>query len=154
MASGTGLILLAMAALLVPAILATEFIVGDGSGWTIGYDYQAWATGKNFYVGDTLVFNYAVGVHNVNKVNQTAFQDCTIPLSGALESGKDVITLATPGKKWYICGKGKHCEVGKQKLAITVMDAAPAPGPSSAPPAITGWAAAALAAVLLKHLVV
>ena len=39
----------------------------------------------------------------------------------ALTSGSDVITLATPGKKWYICGVAEHCEAANQKLAITVL---------------------------------
>jgi hypothetical protein len=51
-----------------------------------------------------------------------------------LTSGNDVITLATPGRKWYICGVAKHCEAGNQKLVITVLlqTIAPAPSPVSA----------------------
>ncbi|KAL9675391.1 hypothetical protein QQ045_003593 [Rhodiola kirilowii] len=122
------------AAIVVPPSFATEFIVGDETGWTINFDYQAWAAGKNFYVGDTLVFKYPVGVHNVHKANLTAFQQCQVPLTAPLATGNDVITLATPGKKWYICGVGKHCQAGNQKLAITVSDASsasPAPAPSA-----------------------
>lgn len=47
-------IILATLALVAPSILATEFIVGDDKGWTINFDYQAWAQGKQFYVGDKL----------------------------------------------------------------------------------------------------
>lgn len=47
-------IILATLALVTPSILATEFIVGDDKGWTINFDYQAWAQGKQFYVGDKL----------------------------------------------------------------------------------------------------
>lgn len=48
-------IILATLALVTPSILATEFIVGDDKGWTINLiDYQAWAQGKQFYVGDKL----------------------------------------------------------------------------------------------------
>ncbi|KAF6144438.1 hypothetical protein GIB67_024665, partial [Kingdonia uniflora] len=48
----------------------------------------------------------------------------------------DVITLATPRKKWYICGVGKHCEVGDHKLVITVLPevTSPAPSPQSLTP--------------------
>jgi hypothetical protein len=45
---------LAILAILVPSILATEFLVGDDEGWTINFDYQAWAKGKEFHVGDKL----------------------------------------------------------------------------------------------------
>lgn len=65
------------------------------------------------------------------KVNGTAFQNCTVPpLNEALTSGNDTIVLATPGRKWYICGVGKHCQVGGQKLAITVQSLAPTIAPS------------------------
>jgi hypothetical protein len=64
----------------------------------------------------------------------------------ALISGNDVITLATAGRKWYICGAAKHCENGNQKLAITVLPqiVSPAPSPVSAAkrsvkPIYYGW---------------
>jgi hypothetical protein len=31
-----------------------EFMVGDDKGWTVNFDYQAWAKGKEFHVGDKL----------------------------------------------------------------------------------------------------
>lgn len=34
--------------------MATEYMVGDASGWTINYDYKAWVKDKVFYVGDKL----------------------------------------------------------------------------------------------------
>ncbi|KAJ9556093.1 hypothetical protein OSB04_010707 [Centaurea solstitialis] len=36
-----------------------EILVGDDKGWTMNFDYQAWANGKEFYVGDTL------GIYNI-----------------------------------------------------------------------------------------
>ncbi|KAF5202444.1 Blue copper protein [Thalictrum thalictroides] len=130
------LVTLAVIAIVLPSVaLATEYKVGDNAGWTVGFDYANWAKGKEFRVGDKLVFTYPVGAHNVFKVNGTTFKDCTIPpLNEALISGNDVITLAIPGNKWYFCGVGQHCALGGQKLAITVWPAleAPAPAPSSA----------------------
>ena len=77
------------------------------------------------------VFQYPVGAHNVFKVNGTAFQNCQKPpLREALTTGNDVIVLATPGRKWYICGVRNHCNYG-QKLVITVLpQAVEAPAPS------------------------
>ncbi|KAL9993415.1 putative Phytocyanin domain, cupredoxin [Helianthus debilis subsp. tardiflorus] len=40
--------------LLATSISAKEYVVGDGSGWTLDFDYQAWAKDKVFYVGDKL----------------------------------------------------------------------------------------------------
>ncbi|CAN4109403.1 unnamed protein product [Withania somnifera] len=112
-----------------------EHWVGGKQGWAMDVDYQAWAKGKTFKVGDTLVFKYTKGHHNVFKVNQTSFKDCIVPPSGGLTSGHDVITLASPGKKWYICGFPTHCSDHNQKLVITVEGEAPAPAPTTPAPA-------------------
>lgn len=72
--------------------------------------------------------------HNVFKVNGTAFKDCIVPpASDAFTSGNDVITLGTPGNKWYICGVQGHCSNRKQKLTINVLAVgASSPAPSAA----------------------
>ena len=42
-------------AVIFPIIVSgKDFIVGDETGWTINFDYQAWAQGKDFRVGDKL----------------------------------------------------------------------------------------------------
>lgn len=33
---------------------ATDYTVGDTSGWTAGVDYTKWASAQNFQVGDNL----------------------------------------------------------------------------------------------------
>ncbi|KAL4200357.1 hypothetical protein AMTRI_Chr03g149280 [Amborella trichopoda] len=117
-----------------PAIvLATNYIVGDEMGWTVGVSYEDWAEGKTFFVGDT------IRQHNVVKVDGKGFQSCQEePNNGILTTGADAITLATPGNKWYICSFGYHCESG-QKLKITVYDSmAPIPTPTP-PPAPMPW---------------
>lgn len=45
---------IAAAALLPATASATTYMVGDESGWDVGPDYDAWASGKKFKVGDTL----------------------------------------------------------------------------------------------------
>ncbi|XP_059461804.1 blue copper protein-like [Corylus avellana] len=134
MASSQYFFILAIIAILVPSLLVTEFLVGDDKVWTLNFDYQAWAQGKEFLV--TLlnkllgsVFKYIAGSHTVLEVNETGFQQCAALLGiEALVSGNDVITLATLGRNWYICGVANHCEINNQKLAITVS---PAPSPIS-----------------------
>lgn len=60
MASRTSLLVAAAVAVvavfaLLPATAsAASYTVGDGSGWDNGVDYDAWASGKKFKVGDTL----------------------------------------------------------------------------------------------------
>ncbi|KAF8398045.1 hypothetical protein HHK36_016971 [Tetracentron sinense] len=149
------IIILAAIAVVLPTLaMATEFMVGDDSGWTIKFDYQAWAKDKEFHVGDKLVFKYPTGVHNVFKVNGTSFKDCVVPPANqALTTGNDVITLATPGNKWYLCGIAKHCADGGQKLAITVLpeSTAPAPAPTDSANgiAVSGLVVAAMFAVVM-----
>ncbi|XP_021834632.1 stellacyanin-like [Prunus avium] len=136
MASIKFVTLITMVVILLPTIsMATEFVVGDASGWTTGIDYQAWAKDKVFYVGDTLVFNYQSPPHNVFKVNGTGFKECVKPTTNdqpPLTSGNDKIELKTAGKKWYICSTKNHCADLGQKLTINVMEGSPAPAPSSA----------------------
>ncbi|KAL0393424.1 UNVERIFIED_CONTAM: hypothetical protein Slati_4308600 [Sesamum latifolium] len=78
---------------------------------------------------------YTSGTHNVLKVDGADFQKCASSNASAkpMTSGNDVITLATPGKKWYICNIADHCSKG-MKLVITVSEAeAPAPAPATVP---------------------
>ncbi|KAM7524348.1 hypothetical protein LguiA_014250 [Lonicera macranthoides] len=116
----------------VAMVSAKDFMVGDDKGWTINFNYSVWAKGKDF--------RYPVGAHNVFKVNGTGFQNCIKPPpSEALTTGNDMIVLATPGRKWYICGVGQHCAVGGQKLVINVnpaglMATTPSVSPSPAMP--------------------
>lgn len=43
-----------MVAAAVAPVLAKDYVVGDDKGWTINFDYQAWADSQKFYVGDKL----------------------------------------------------------------------------------------------------
>lgn len=52
MASKSAFIFVAIAFLSI--VSAKDFMVGDDKGWTINFDYQAWAQDKEFYVGDKL----------------------------------------------------------------------------------------------------
>ena len=54
MASKAFLIAVAMAATIVAPTMAKEILVGGADGWRLGINYQAWADGIEFDVGDTL----------------------------------------------------------------------------------------------------
>lgn len=46
---------LSIVLIVLPTVaMATEYIVGDQAGWTVNFDYQAWAKDKVFRVGDKL----------------------------------------------------------------------------------------------------
>lgn len=55
MASAARLAFFAVSMVLLSSVaMATDFTVGDGTGWTVDFNYTAWAEGKVFRVGDTL----------------------------------------------------------------------------------------------------
>ena len=43
-----------LAFVLAVVAMTTEFAVRDDQGWTINFDYEAWAKDKVFHVGDEL----------------------------------------------------------------------------------------------------
>lgn len=45
---------LAIVAAVATSTMAKHIVVGDYKGWTLNFDYQAWARQKEFYVGDRL----------------------------------------------------------------------------------------------------
>ncbi|KAL6124350.1 hypothetical protein ACLB2K_076863 [Fragaria x ananassa] len=70
-----------------PSMEATQYIVGDDQGWNSGVDYYSWMDGKTFHVGDSLVFNYVPGDHNVVvAANSDVYDKCaTTPNLGGLD---------------------------------------------------------------------
>ncbi|CAI9755390.1 unnamed protein product [Fraxinus pennsylvanica] len=120
-------------AMIAASTMATNYMVGDNAGWKVGVNYTEWAANKTFYVGDTLTFMYNKGSHNVLKVSGPDFQQCLKSnTTGLLDTGNDVINLAKPGKKWYICAIADHCTKG-MKLVINVLEPAPTPLPPQTP---------------------
>uniref|UniRef100_A0ACD5VDG2 Uncharacterized protein n=1 Tax=Avena sativa TaxID=4498 RepID=A0ACD5VDG2_AVESA len=134
MGSAGGGACLALAALLLIASCAStasaaKYTVGDSSGWTTGADYTTWASDKKLKVGDSLVFNYAGGAHNVAEVSAADYASCSA--ANALSSdasGTSTVALKTAGKHYFICGVAGHCSSG-MKLAVTVAAAATAAAP-------------------------
>ncbi|XP_077248361.1 blue copper protein 1a-like [Tasmannia lanceolata] len=113
----------------LPAVaLATEFIAGDGQGWwTLGFDYEAWAKGLDFWVGEKLALKYPIGNYNIFKGR--------LAKKALAATGNEVITFATPGEKWYIYGIGQHFVKG-QKLTINVQSALQAPASGAKMPSL------------------
>lgn len=81
------------------------------------------------------------------RVNGSDFINCSVPPTAQpLTSGHDIITLTSPGKRWYISGVANHCkEFQKLVIVITVLPPegswspvpVPSPLPSPAPHAPT-----------------
>ncbi|KAL6652290.1 hypothetical protein ACP70R_011215 [Stipagrostis hirtigluma subsp. patula] len=108
-----------LVAVALPAASAKDYTVGDSSGWRPGVDYTAWAKGKTFNVGDTLLFQYNA-VHSVEEVSAADHGACSA--SSPLRSYRDqstTVLLTNPGTRYFICGTPGHCAAG-MKLAVTV----------------------------------
>lgn len=55
MASKTLLLtIMIMVAVSASPAFATDYVVGDDWGWTLGFDYTTWTKGKEFFVGETI----------------------------------------------------------------------------------------------------
>ncbi|CAN6286570.1 unnamed protein product [Urochloa humidicola] len=110
-----------VAALLPATASAATYVVGDGAGWDVAVDYEAWARGKSFKVGDTLVFRYdALGEKDVVVVDARGYAECAAPDNArALTSGNDHVVLGQAGQFFFICEAEGECESG-MKLAVTV----------------------------------
>ncbi|XP_028790362.1 basic blue protein-like [Neltuma alba] len=123
--------------LAVPSVFGTDHTVGGSSGWTLGGNYDSWASGQTFTVGDNLVFTYD-STHGVDTVNEDGYKSCST--ANALKTytgGNTKIALTTPGKMYFICPTPGHCS-GGMKLAINVVAAGstpttPAPSGSKSP---------------------
>ncbi|KAH7655547.1 Cupredoxins domain-containing protein [Dioscorea alata] len=106
---------------------ATVYTVGDSDGWNTGVDYSLWANDKTFVVGDSLEFNYASGLHNVDEVSSGDYQSCsTNNIINSDSSGHTRVYLSSSGRHHFICGVPGYCNQG-MKLAVSVEDATNTP---------------------------
>ncbi|PSR99855.1 Blue copper protein [Actinidia chinensis var. chinensis] len=120
---GAGVVCLVLILCSAVPSLATDYTVGESSGWAMGTDYSTWTSGKTFTVGDSLVFNYASG-HTVDLVSGSDYSTCTVGNAIKTDSsGATTFPLKTAGTYYFICGVSGHCGSG-MKLKLTVAAAA------------------------------
>ncbi|KAM0934987.1 putative Phytocyanin domain, cupredoxin [Dioscorea sansibarensis] len=147
--AGRGVFSWSVAVLLVGmvagAAAATQHVVGGtATGWTIPPNatfYSEWAASQTFVVGDSLVFNFTTGAHNVIEVRKSDYDACTSKnkIGSTITKGPATVTISSAGQHFYICGVPGHCSGAGQKLAITVTgssttEQAPTTAPSGAAP--------------------
>ncbi|XP_058221733.1 uclacyanin-3-like [Rhododendron vialii] len=129
---------MAMAAVLLLFVLVAPTVhsLQYDVTWNLGINYNSWAAGKTFTVGDTLVFTYTLE-HSVDVVDGSDYASCNTgnPLN-SYTGGLTTITLTTPGSIYFICPTEGHCQAG-MKLGITVAAAASPTTPTSPPPSST-----------------
>lgn len=90
-ASRTLIMALAIAATMaVELAMATNYTVGDSGGWEIGPNFQAWASSKNFTIGDVLSY-FSFLLFLLNPFN--LFSLCNVILSSILVSHGTITDL-------------------------------------------------------------
>ncbi|GKD31957.1 putative cupredoxin, partial [Tanacetum coccineum] len=103
----------------------TLYTVGDASGWITPSSlnfYIEWASKQSFTVGDTLLFNFSTGRHDVTEVSKEGSKegyDQCIPGDNIIKDGPATIDLTDGGDHYYICSFEGHC-LSDKKLAIKV----------------------------------
>ncbi|XP_006662866.1 basic blue protein-like [Oryza brachyantha] len=114
-----GLVVLGLLALAFSTtVMAETHVVGDSKGWDYSVSFDSWADGKVFATGDTLVFNYKPGAHNVLAVDAATYRSCKVssPDSVAAATGTASFLLKK-GANYFICGVAGHCAAG-MKLRV------------------------------------
>lgn len=100
------------------------FKVGESNGWTTTAD-PMWYEGKNFVVGDSLLFQYDKDLDNVVQVSgalELEFCDTSSPLA-VYESGQDLVRLTRPGFYYFISSKPGRCAAGlRLDVLVTPKD--------------------------------
>ena len=133
-----------------------NYTVGDSAGWydnvkKPNVDYTKWAAGKNFSLGDFLIFNTDTNHTVVQTYNATTYKNCdyedadtddTIEWSAAAPSTEaNPVTVAVPlvreGINYFFSGDydGEQCAKGGQKFEISVAHGQGLPPALKVPPA-------------------
>ncbi|CAM6044439.1 unnamed protein product [Sphagnum compactum] len=121
---------------------ATTHVVGGADEWaapglsnSFNSSYLTdWANTQTFAPGDSLLFEYTPGAHDVLEVTEAAYSACntTNPIH-TWADGNTTVTLSNTVPLYFICGFTGHCSLG-QKVAINVTSASPSPPSSTTPP--------------------
>ncbi|KAI7737202.1 hypothetical protein M8C21_012302 [Ambrosia artemisiifolia] len=86
---------------------ADAHVVGDSAGWNM--NISGWGKNVRFLAGDTILFRYPKGKHNVVVLDMMACGRCyTNHGDKVYTSGDDIFTLKL-GPTCFICSFPGHC---------------------------------------------
>ncbi|KAK9664177.1 hypothetical protein RND81_14G023600 [Saponaria officinalis] len=117
------LLTVAVSAILFRCSLGAIYTVGGSrGGWDESTDLEGWVKSIKLLAGDKLVFHYSKS-HDLVEVPKTDYDACETTNAIITDnSGKSVVPLTKPGKRYFICGVPGHCASG-MKLEVTVFAA-------------------------------
>ncbi|PWA60807.1 cupredoxin [Artemisia annua] len=112
---------------------AEQHEVGGKQGWDESTDFDTWASGQTFKVGDTLVFKYSP-MHSVAELgSEDAYKKCDVgSATNSMSDGNSVVKLTKAGTRYFACGTMGHCGQG-MKVKITTVSASSSGSSSSSP---------------------
>ncbi|CAN8268480.1 unnamed protein product [Cochlearia groenlandica] len=98
--------------------------VGDSRGWSVynSFYYNKWSEKREFYMGDTLFFQYNKALHDVEEItNEDEFKSCQPNSTIAVyKTGHDLVKLTKPGVHYFVSMKTGLCIAGT-KVRVTVL---------------------------------
>ncbi|KAI3725937.1 hypothetical protein L1987_65733 [Smallanthus sonchifolius] len=118
---------------------AEQHAVGGKQGWDESTDFDSWASGQTFKVGDTLVFKYSP-LHNVAELgSESEYKKCDVgSATNSMSDGNSVVKLTKVGTRYFACGTPGHCDQGmKVKITTVSADSSPSSPSSSTTPTST-----------------
>ncbi|XP_059452280.1 mavicyanin [Corylus avellana] len=123
----TMLLVLVFVALITKEALAAQHIVGGTQGWDESTDFDTWASGQTFKVGDQLVFKYTSGLHSVVELaSESAYKNCDLGSAvDSMNGGSNVVKLNKAGTRYFACGTMGHCNQGMKVKIKSVTGNAP-----------------------------
>jgi hypothetical protein len=112
------LLLLLLLGVMAVAVSAADVVpAGGADGWNEGIYYGT----IDLHPGDSLVFSYPEGVHNVVQTDLNGYKGCYAGSNAPTwTSGNDKITFYDPQVSYYICTFAGHCNNG-MKVIVNVM---------------------------------
>ncbi|TVU14990.1 hypothetical protein EJB05_38488 [Eragrostis curvula] len=118
--------------------VAASYNVGNSAGWDLSADFPSWISGKTFYVGDDLVFQYSK-YNTLAEVDAAGFKNCSAANAVLSRSdGNTTVQLTAPGDRYFICGNKLHCLGGMRLHVPVTQPPAPAGAPLAPPQADPG----------------
>ncbi|KAL4581524.1 hypothetical protein LXL04_006046 [Taraxacum kok-saghyz] len=114
-------------------VSAEQHVVGGKQGWDESTDFDSWASGETFKVGDTLVFKYSP-MHSVAELgSESEYKKCDVgSATNSMSDGNSVVKLTKEGTRYFACGTSGHCDSG-MKVKITTVSASSSGTSSSSP---------------------
>ncbi|XP_060200738.1 basic blue protein-like [Lycium barbarum] len=98
-----------------------KYRVGNDRGWrTFNTDISTWTDGKEFHVGDSLLFVYNGALTNVVQTSLGGYGSCDLSADNILfqdASGETTFTFTQPGEYYFTSSMFNDCSSNLRLIA-------------------------------------